>query len=184
MTENGCNGETEMNVSQDPNIGKDPNFEKDTIFEKDLDGKNEKEADANGKKSIVSKVDGPSNVKRAKVMMIRCTKVENVGSEEGQNMAEIGAKNRFKTVGGTNNGDVRTEIRQNEGARACTNSTGPKDGQEHEHNESSDAKVSPNLGSEKSDKGNVRNDRKMTSGTEICNVKSERLVMGLSLIHI
>ena len=47
MTENGCNGETKMNLSQDPNIEKDPNFEKDTIFEKDLGGKNEKESDAN-----------------------------------------------------------------------------------------------------------------------------------------
>ena len=42
MTENGCNGETEVNVNQDPNIGKDPNFEKDTIFEKDPGGRNEK----------------------------------------------------------------------------------------------------------------------------------------------
>ena len=50
MTENGCNGETKMNLSQDPNIEKDPNFEKDTIFEKDLGGRNEKETDANGKK--------------------------------------------------------------------------------------------------------------------------------------
>ena len=174
MTKNGCNGETEVNVSQDPNIRKDPNFEKDTIFEKDPDGKNGKETDANGKEGIVSKIDGPSNVKRAKVMMIRCTKVEKVDSEEGQNMAKIGAKNRFETVGGNDNADVRTEIRQNEGARACTNSTGPKNGQKHEHNESSDAKVSPNLGSEKSDKGNIQNDRKMTSGTEICNVKSEK----------
>ena len=48
MTENGCNGETKMNLSQDPNIEKDPNFEKDTIFEKDPDGKNEQETDANG----------------------------------------------------------------------------------------------------------------------------------------
>ena len=63
MTENGCNGETKMISSQDPNIGKDPNFEKDTIFEKDPGGKNEQETDANGKKSIVPKVDGPTDVK-------------------------------------------------------------------------------------------------------------------------
>ena len=92
MTESGCNGEIKSVLSQDPNIEKDPKFRQDTIFEKDPIGKNEQETDANGKKGIVSKIDGPSNVKRARVMMIKVTKVEKVDSVGGQNMAEFGAK--------------------------------------------------------------------------------------------
>jgi len=51
-TENGCNGETESILSQDPNIEKDPNFREDTIFEKDPVGENGRETDAKKRKAL------------------------------------------------------------------------------------------------------------------------------------
>ena len=112
------------------------------------------------------------------VTMTRVTKVENADSARGQNMAEIGAKNRFETASGTNNGDVRTEIRQDECAWACTNLTGPTGDQESGSNESSTAKVSSNLGSRNSDQGNVEKNEQMTSEMKICNVKPEKCRKG------
>ena len=112
VTSDGRNGETEVNLSEDPNIEKDPNFEKDTIFENDPVGKNGQETDANRKKSIVPNVKGQSSAKRARVLMIRANKTEKVDFAGGQNMTENSDKIIFVTAGGNGNGNVRTEIRQ------------------------------------------------------------------------
>ena len=85
-------------------------------------------------------------------MMIRCNKVEKVDFEEGQNMAENSDKIIFVTAGGKDNGNVRTEIRQEiDGAiRKITASS--KECQKPRTNQFSDAKIQGNLGSEKSKK--------------------------------